>query len=69
MSVHYLQTTRTETSVHADADAVRMMILQHSDEAIDALAEPRRFGCAKVVVTAGFPNRQVLTMGRATYRN
>ena len=52
-----------------DADAVRMMILQHSDEAIDTVAAPRRFGSARVVVTAGFPNRQVLTMGRATYRN
>ncbi|MEX0339736.1 MAG: hypothetical protein AB3N11_11935 [Arenibacterium sp.] len=69
MSVHFLQKSIADTSVHVDADAARMMILQNSDEALETLARPRPFGSTRVVVTARFPSRQVLTMGRTAYRN
>lgn len=69
MTIHHLQAANHGATSHADADAVRMMVLERSQDAFDALTQGPRFGQARVVVSAGFPNRKVLTIGRTSLRN
>ncbi|MEX0337728.1 MAG: hypothetical protein AB3N11_01685 [Arenibacterium sp.] len=68
MTVHYLQTAKPGISSHPDADAVRMMILNHAESDFEDAPQTRAFGNAKIIVSARFPNRQVLTMGKTTWQ-